>query len=621
MAVDPNLIAEFFDENGHIVFRVLRDGTSTRKVVLQPSLPSGPPQAFARAIFYRLPRGTIEFSGRFAGSYDYTPSNRSLTLGFQFRSFLSDARAANKNFLCDISVPFSLDNFFGPTGLQITQLVLRNDDAPEANYANWIRTNLSSSILDSLKVAHSTSARTRDPGNDRAPAGGLRKALLQNLKDVDLGLRESKRGPNDVPQPLADPQPDAFQYVDVGFRKITLRHSDGATYDRMVFASGTTIHSKPGRSGTFDLRLADGVAVNVPVDGGHPIRVELYQDPHSDNAEAPASRATNWYLEMSGVPGHALCAIWNRWVAEPYLAALRTVVDGDDLTLLPRLSALDDRGPENAERYKLLFRVKNADVDSDQWGIPEFVGIKLIFSRAMLVEKLRKLPMIEVRTGSGGLRNHIGDQWGIVLFADISGFTTMTEQLWLAKKDVLTQALIRFYDTCIEVVQSRGGVVDKFIGDEVMAIFFENEKGRRSAAADRAIGAALELSAKFESLALQFHEGLADQAEQWTKVVWQLKVGLEAGSMRIVDKEISLGEKEFCTIGHAVNLAARIKGVAGGHAVTIGPTLKFVATGRYNFKEIDIPAHLKNVSAEIPIFVVDKSFGSGPGTAVSRRSK
>jgi hypothetical protein len=379
MAVDPNLIAEFLDRNGNVVVRLLRDGNSPSKVVMQPQLPTGgQPHPFAKVVFYRAPRGTVEFTGRFVDAQlVYLAPDHSIDVDFSNRSFLSESRDDHRGFSCAFALPLDLHQFFGAAGVNIPQLALRNDTPPGTggDFANWTRENLWSSTLNTVEVAHSISARDRDSRTNR-PAGGILKALLRNLKDVDFGLRESNRGANDVPQPNPNVQPNAIQYVDVGFRKITLRHSDGATYDRMVVASGTTIRAKPGKSGTFDLRLAEGAVARIPVDQDHPIRVELYQDPHSDKAEAPASPATNWYLELTGVPGHALCAIWNRWVAEPYLAALRTVVDGDDLTLMPRLSALDTPTGENAERYALLFRVKNADVDRDRWGIPDLVGIK-----------------------------------------------------------------------------------------------------------------------------------------------------------------------------------------------------------------------------------------------------
>ena len=55
-----------------------------------------------------------------------------------------------------------------------------------------------------------------------------------------------------------------------------------------------------------------------------------------------------------------------------------------------------------------------------------------------------------------------------VLFADLVGFTTLSE-----KRDAeeVRELLTRYFDTCRSVVSIYGGVVEKFIGDAVMAVW------------------------------------------------------------------------------------------------------------------------------------------------------
>ena len=55
-----------------------------------------------------------------------------------------------------------------------------------------------------------------------------------------------------------------------------------------------------------------------------------------------------------------------------------------------------------------------------------------------------------------------------ILFADISGYTTMSE---LVDSPEIIRLLIHFYEQSGEAVWERDGIVDKLIGDAVFAIF------------------------------------------------------------------------------------------------------------------------------------------------------
>jgi class 3 adenylate cyclase len=54
------------------------------------------------------------------------------------------------------------------------------------------------------------------------------------------------------------------------------------------------------------------------------------------------------------------------------------------------------------------------------------------------------------------------------LFTDIADFTTMAER---AETGVLTRVLNAYLDGMTVIVHKHGGIVDKFIGDAVFAIF------------------------------------------------------------------------------------------------------------------------------------------------------
>jgi adenylate cyclase len=77
---------------------------------------------------------------------------------------------------------------------------------------------------------------------------------------------------------------------------------------------------------------------------------------------------------------------------------------------------------------------------------------------------------------------------GTMLFADIRGSTSLAERMSAAAFRAL---LDRFYTTASKVVFDHDGSVDKFVGDELVALFFPNMAGDRHVA--QAVGAAQEL--------------------------------------------------------------------------------------------------------------------------------
>src|SRR5439155_14621620 len=75
-----------------------------------------------------------------------------------------------------------------------------------------------------------------------------------------------------------------------------------------------------------------------------------------------------------------------------------------------------------------------------------------------------------------------------VLFADLVGFTTLSES---RDAEEVRELLSRYFDTCRQLITRYGGVVEKFIGDAVMAVW--GTPIAREDDAERAVRAALEL--------------------------------------------------------------------------------------------------------------------------------
>jgi class 3 adenylate cyclase/tetratricopeptide (TPR) repeat protein len=138
-----------------------------------------------------------------------------------------------------------------------------------------------------------------------------------------------------------------------------------------------------------------------------------------------------------------------------------------------------------------------------------------------------------------------------VLFSDVSGSTALGERL---DPESLRHVLARYFDVAREAVERHGGVVEKFIGDAVMAVFgipvvHEDDalRGVR-AATDLRLG----IAHLNEELERDFGTRLA------------VRIGINTG-------EVVTGTEERLATGDAVNVAARLEQAAQPDEILLGP--------------------------------------------------
>lgn len=132
-----------------------------------------------------------------------------------------------------------------------------------------------------------------------------------------------------------------------------------------------------------------------------------------------------------------------------------------------------------------------------------------------------------------------------VLFCDLRGFTPLSESL--APRDLVT-LLNRYLDRMSAAIEAEGGVIDKYIGDEIMALFGAPVAAPDSA--DRAVRAALAMRS---ALAELNHELAAEDRPP-------LGFGVGINTARVVAGNIGSHRRlNYSVIGDGVNLAARLQ--------------------------------------------------------------
>jgi adenylate cyclase len=177
-----------------------------------------------------------------------------------------------------------------------------------------------------------------------------------------------------------------------------------------------------------------------------------------------------------------------------------------------------------------------------------------------------------------------------VLFADLVGFTSWSEKM---PAESLARMLTEFFTLASEEVFARGGTIDKFIGDAVMAFF--GAPLDQPDHADRAVAAALRI-----------REGMVgwnrERAERGEPPL-EVRIALNTGDA-IVGDIGSERRVDYTVLGNAVNVAARMEEfVAQPGDIVIGPATYDAVRERYDTAQLGRFA-LKGLSAQVPLYKV-----------------
>jgi class 3 adenylate cyclase/tetratricopeptide (TPR) repeat protein len=159
------------------------------------------------------------------------------------------------------------------------------------------------------------------------------------------------------------------------------------------------------------------------------------------------------------------------------------------------------------------------------------------------------------------------------LFADMASYTRLTSELGAEE---IHAVLNRFFATIDAGVVSHGGVVDKHIGDNVMAVF-----GAPIAHDDdtmRAVRAALDI-----------HERMAALSKECGRLL-QAHIGIASGQV-VASSTGSDSHRQYTVIGDSVNLAARLQDKAQPGETLISEALRHAVVDRIqcdSLGEIDV---------------------------------
>ncbi len=186
-----------------------------------------------------------------------------------------------------------------------------------------------------------------------------------------------------------------------------------------------------------------------------------------------------------------------------------------------------------------------------------------------------------------------------VLFADLLGYTAVAERMDPeAVKSIVDRALRRLGQ---EVVRY-GGSVDKYIGDNVMAVF-----GAPVAHEDdpeRAVRAGLAMQLAMDEINTDIAAAAGGS--------FSLRVGINSGD--VLAGQVGDG---YTVIGDAVNVASRLQAAARPGTVTVGEITERLTRGAIEYQELE-PLTLKGKAEPVPAWEAVRVLVPGPATRGAR---
>jgi class 3 adenylate cyclase/plastocyanin len=180
-----------------------------------------------------------------------------------------------------------------------------------------------------------------------------------------------------------------------------------------------------------------------------------------------------------------------------------------------------------------------------------------------------------------------------IVFWDISGFSVLCEKL-KSHKELIVEFLREYFSEAALIIRKYEGVLDKFMGDGIMAFFGYkdtdvNDNGKKGAI--NAVKAAMELKDFFDDMKLEWINLWITKTGQ-QEISTDLRCGMNTGNV-LVGLILTEVRDQFTTIGGNVNLASRLESVANKDQIIVSPSTKIRVDDQFNLKTILIGSPIK----------------------------
>lgn len=209
------------------------------------------------------------------------------------------------------------------------------------------------------------------------------------------------------------------------------------------------------------------------------------------------------------------------------------------------------------------------------------------------LERFLSPEVVEMVVANPDIRLGGVNQEVTVMFADIRGFTTMSETMEPGR---VVEILNEYFTRVTDVIFDNGGTLDKYIGDAVMAVFGAPiSKGNDAAAA-------VNSATQIQRLLIELNRDAA--AREWP----ELRVGIGINTGNAIAGNIGSPRRlDYTVVGDAVNTAQRLMTNAAGGQILISESTakKLGKTGKIIDLERLPELKVKGRSEAVPVFRVN----------------
>jgi class 3 adenylate cyclase/HAMP domain-containing protein len=190
-----------------------------------------------------------------------------------------------------------------------------------------------------------------------------------------------------------------------------------------------------------------------------------------------------------------------------------------------------------------------------------------------------------------------------VLFSDIRGFTTISEDM---PPEMVVESLNKYFGLMVDIVMDHGGIVDKYMGDAIMAFF----------------GAPVQHE-NDSLLAVQTGLGMLDELksfnqwqEQYNRPSFNIGIGVNYGVVTVGNIG-SEKKMDYTVIGDMVNTASRLESLTKkyGRSFIISDSVYDKVKNHFACQQLDIVA-VKGRRKGIPVYSVHRQLSSSEKEAL-----
>lgn len=168
--------------------------------------------------------------------------------------------------------------------------------------------------------------------------------------------------------------------------------------------------------------------------------------------------------------------------------------------------------------------------------------------------------------------------YATVLFADIHAFLPLAENM---DPEELICLVNCWFELTEPIIEFHGGIIDKYIGDCVMAFFRDSDNNHDSA--KRSVKAAIEIGRSLYRF----------NVEKDMEVPMQLHIGINTGTV-ISGMVGGIHNRQHTVMGDVVNIAARLEDISEEGQILVGQATYEDTKDEFEYQQVN-PLNIKDI--------------------------